>query len=227
MNTIEPLLKVHGVGKEVETPQGPLTILRDVSFQVMPGEKVAIIGPSGSGKSTLLSLIGLLDTPSLGDIAINGVNTNGLTDMETAKLRNTLIGFIFQSFELIQPFTVYENITAPLEIGKRDIQENQIAKLMEQVGLTHRSDALPRTLSGGEKQRVAIARALAHDPALLLADEPTGSLDRTTGERVLTLLLDAVREASKTLIIITHDEHIAEKMDRVFVIENGSLYERR
>lgn len=218
------ILEVKNVTKTVVTPQGPLTILRDVSFSVKPGERVAIMGPSGSGKSTLLSLIGLLDTPTSGEVHIDGIRVDTLTDREAARLRNTKIGFVFQSFELIQPFTVYENVSAPLEIGYTKVQEEHIMNLITSVGLRERIHALPRTLSGGEKQRVAIARALARDPGIILADEPTGSLDSVTGAKVLSLLLDAASTHGKTLIVITHDERVTERMDRVLRIEGGSLY---
>lgn len=218
-----PILQVTNVTKTVETPQGPLTILRNVSFSVGRGERVAIIGPSGSGKSTLLSLIGLLDTPTEGEIRMDGVRVDTLTDREAARLRNKMLGFVFQSFELIQPFTVYENIAAPLEIGRVRPDPAQIQKLIERVGLHERVHALPPTLSGGEKQRVAIARALAHDPDIILADEPTGSLDSATGEHVLSLLLEASKEKEKTLIVITHDERVTEKVDHVLRIERGTL----
>ena len=186
----------------------------------------AIIGPSGSGKSTLLSLIGLLDVATDGEVVIAGRNVKVMSEKEQAYFRNEKIGFIFQSFELISPFSVSENIAAPLEIGGKVVSPDVLAQVLEEVGLTNRADALPYTLSGGEKQRVAIARALVHQPALLLADEPTGSLDRATGERVLKLLLDAVAQRHTTLVVITHDESVAERMDRVFEIKDQKLYER-
>jgi ABC-type lipoprotein export system ATPase subunit len=225
MNT-EPILQMHTVSKRFKTTSGDISILENVSLTVMPGEKVAIIGPSGSGKSTLLSLIGLLDTPTSGDVTIAGKNVEKMNEKEMAKFRNEKIGFIFQSFELISPFTVLENISAPLDIGGITTPKGELAKIITDVSMTERADALPYTLSGGEKQRVAIARALIHKPALILADEPTGSLDRATGERVLKLLLDSVSEQNTTLIIITHDESIAERMDRVFEIKNKTVHER-
>lgn len=218
-----PILEVKNVTKTVETPQGPLTILRDVSFSILPGEKVAIIGPSGSGKSTLLSLMGLLDTPTEGEVYLDGTRVDTHTDSEAARLRNTKIGFVFQSFELIQPFTVFENVSAPLEIGHMKVTHENITALLTNVGLGERMHALPRTLSGGEKQRVAIARALAPDPEIILADEPTGSLDTETGEKVLSLLLQAASERGKTLIVITHDERVTNTMDRVLRIQGGLL----
>lgn len=222
----KPVLTVSEVGKSFVTPQGTISILEHTSFTVYEGEKVAIVGPSGSGKSTLLSLIGLLDTPTTGMVAIDGVDTRNLSEDELARLRNERIGFIFQAFELIAPFTVTENISAPLEIAGNEIRKEHIETLISEVGLEKRSEALPFTLSGGEKQRVAIARALANHPNLILADEPTGSLDRETGEKVLSLLLDAVDVHGKTLVIITHDASVAARMDRVFEIRDKAVHER-
>ncbi len=220
------LLSVQNVAKWFMTPNGELSILKGVNFSVQAGEKVAIIGPSGSGKSTLLSLIGLLDRPSDGKIFINGVDTGGLSEAAQASFRNEKIGFIFQSFELISPFTVAENIAAPIDIAGKRVSAEELSTLTESLGLMARARALPQTLSGGEKQRVAIGRALALKPALILADEPTGSLDRATGERVLSLLLEAVTSVGTTLIIITHDESIAGRMDRVFEVRDKTLHER-
>jgi ABC-type lipoprotein export system ATPase subunit len=198
-----------------------------VNFDIRRGEKIAIVGPSGSGKSTLLALLGLLDTPTTGTITIEYTEVGTLGEREQAQFRNEHIGFVFQSFELIEPFTVRENIAAPLDIGKKRAEEyERIDTLTTRVGLTERVDALPYTLSGGEKQRVAIARALIHRPSLILADEPTGSLDRATGARVLSLLLEEVEEAGSTLMVITHDETVAERMDRVFELRDRSLHER-
>jgi putative ABC transport system ATP-binding protein len=222
----QAILELKNIGKTFATASGPLTILKDVNCVINAGETVAIIGPSGSGKSTLLSLIGLLDTPSEGNIYIDGVEAGALTESAQAVFRNEKIGFIFQSFELISPFTVSENIVAPIEIGNGDVSKVDQAALIERLGLSARAHALPQTLSGGEKQRVAIGRALLNQPAIILADEPTGSLDRATGERVLTLLLESVREQNATLIIITHDESIANKMDRVFALKDNTLHER-
>ena len=220
------ILQLTDVRKEFTTPQGTLLILENVSCAINKGEKVAIIGPSGSGKSTLLSLIGLLDTPTSGSITIGGVPVSSLREVEQAKLRNQQIGFIFQSFELISPFTVEENIVAPLEIGAKEVSPDELTELVGKLGLRERRHAMPQTLSGGEKQRVAIGRALMNKPALILADEPTGSLDRATGEKVLSLLIDAVHDVKATLLIITHDESIAERMDRVFELKEKTLHER-
>lgn len=219
-------MEVKNLSKSFKSVQGDVTIFSNTSFQIFAGEKIAVVGPSGSGKSTLLSLIGLLDNVTAGEIIIDGIDTAKLTENELADFRNMRIGFIFQGFELISPFTVRENISAPVEIGNKSLDKNKITSLIEEVGLSHRSESLPMTLSGGEKQRVAIARAISNDPDIILADEPTGSLDRNTGEKVLSLLLDTVNHKSKTLIIITHDESIAKRMDRVFEIKDNSVHER-
>lgn len=224
-NSALPVLAVKNISKSFNTPQGVVSILDDVSFTIKTGEKVAIIGPSGSGKSTLLSLVGLLDKATAGTIEIEGMSVGDLSDNDLAKLRNEKIGFIFQAFELIAPFTVTENISAPLDIANKPVDKKQIDNLLAELGLSHRREALPFTLSGGEKQRVAIARALANQPNLILADEPTGSLDRVTGEKVLSLLLEAVETQGKTLVIITHDTSIADKMDRVLRISGGKIHE--
>jgi putative ABC transport system ATP-binding protein len=220
------ILKMEKVSKSFKTSSGEISILNNVSFAVKPGEKIAIIGPSGSGKSTLLSLIGLLDTPTTGSIILAGKDTKFMNEKDMAYFRNEKIGFIFQSFELISPFTVLENIYSPLDIGGKKLAESEFTNMLSEVGMLERADALPYTLSGGEKQRVAIARAIIHKPSIILADEPTGSLDRATGQKVLTLLLDAVKEHNTTLIIITHDENIASKMDRVFEIKDKGINER-
>jgi len=223
---MKPILELARVGKIFNTQQGPLPILEDVSCTINKGEKVAIFGPSGSGKSTLLSLIGLLDTPSIGTVTIDGVHTDTLTQKQQAAFRNEQIGFIFQSFELITPFTVEENVAASVEIAAKKVPQQELSKLIDRLGLSERRHARPRTLSGGEKQRVAIGRALMNKPALILADEPTGSLDRATGEKVLSMLIEAVHEVDSTLLIITHDESIADRMDRVFELKDKTLHER-
>jgi putative ABC transport system ATP-binding protein len=224
--SLKVAMEVKNLSKSFKSSRGDVTIFEDTSFKIFTGEKIAVVGPSGSGKSTLLSLIGLLDNPTSGSIIIDGIDTAKLSENELADFRNKRIGFIFQGFELISPFTVRENISAPVEIGKKDLDKNKVSSLIEEVGLSHRSESLPLTLSGGEKQRVAIARAISNDPEIILADEPTGSLDRHTGEKVLSLLLDTVNQKGKTLIIITHDESIAKRMDRVFEIKDNSVHER-
>lgn len=225
MSDNEYSIVVNNVSKEFNTSTGTLQILKEVSFRVRKGEKVAIIGPSGSGKSTLLSLIAGLDTPTSGEVFVQNKNIATLTERERSLFLNTDVSIIFQSFELIMPFTVKENVRTPLDI--RDTSEEKVVNdVIASVGLSHRADTLPYTLSGGEKQRVSIARALASNAEVILADEPTGSLDRHTGDTVLELLLDQVKSHQKTLLIITHDASIAEKMDRVFVINDGQLIEK-
>ena len=222
----DPILEVVSVSKKFVTAEGDITILRDVNLQINAGEKVAIIGPSGSGKSTLLSILGLLDTPSTGLVKFSGQDLSNLGEAEQAKTRNKKIGFIFQSFELISSFTARENIVAPVEIAGDAVDQVDLQELMTELGISKRSQALPATLSGGEKQRVAIGRALFHKPDIIFADEPTGSLDRITGEKVIDLLLDSVSNRGTTLVLITHDESLASKMDRVFVIQDKCLHER-
>jgi ABC-type lipoprotein export system ATPase subunit len=226
MSDTDTILKLTNLSKTFLSPRGELSILENVSCDIKKGEKIAIVGPSGSGKSTLLSLIGLLDTPTAGTVEIAGVQTESLSEAEQARFRNQKIGFIFQSFELISPFTTEENIAAPQEIAQKTVAKNELTQLIERLGLEERRNAMPQTLSVGEKQRVAIGRALMNNPALILADEPTGSLDRETGERVLSLLIEAVAEPDTTLIIITHDESVASRMDRVFELKNKMLHER-
>lgn len=228
MTTVQnQILTLEGVSKSFVTPAGAITILNNVNLAIAEGEKVAIIGPSGSGKSTLLSLLGLLDTPTTGRVLLGGADTTSLSQNELARYRNRQIGFVFQNFELITPFTVRENVTAPLEIAGVQVLPNFVDTLIAEVGLSERAQAMPGTLSGGEKQRVAIARALSNQPSLILADEPTGSLDRETGERVLSLLLQAVDEHGKTLVVITHDPAVALRMDRVYEIRDKQLHERK
>ncbi|MDQ5962562.1 MAG: putative transport system ATP-binding protein [Patescibacteria group bacterium] len=219
------IIELNNVAKHFSDKAGNFTILEHVNIHIKEGEKVAIVGPSGSGKSTLLSLFAGLDVPTQGEIVVDGVLLSKLNEQELADYRNKTIGIIFQSFELISPFTVKENIETPLLLsGVRN--DGKVRDLIGRVGLSERSNNIPKTLSGGEKQRVAIARALVNNPKVILADEPTGSLDRETGKKVLELLLEEIGEEKKTLIIITHDLSIAEKMDRVFEVKNKTLHEK-
>jgi putative ABC transport system ATP-binding protein len=220
-----PILQLKNVSKTFTDQKEPLTILENVSFSLFEGEKVAIIGPSGSGKSTLLALLAGLDAPTAGEILVRGVPLASHDEKALAEYRNTTIGIIFQSFELVSPFTVRENVETPLLIASKS-NDARVTELVNRVGLLERENSFPATLSGGEKQRVAIARALSHEPAIILADEPTGSLDRNTGGKVLELLLEEVSREGRTLVIITHDISIADKMDRVLVVENKTVHER-
>jgi predicted ABC-type transport system involved in lysophospholipase L1 biosynthesis ATPase subunit len=219
---IEKLKKVFAGGNE------PLVIFDNTNLEIKKGEKVAIVGPSGSGKSTLLSLLAGLDKPTSGNIFVKGMKVNGLSENELSKYRNKEVAIIFQSFELISPFNAIENVRAPLDIRggvSYDSISTTANTLLEEVGLIKRKFSFPNTLSGGEKQRVAIARALASDTDIILADEPTGSLDGKTGELILDLLLKEVDKRSKTLIVITHDLRIAERMDRIIELKDRNLHE--
>jgi ABC-type lipoprotein export system ATPase subunit len=216
------VINLFKVSKSFLDNEKKIDILDEVDLEVYEGEKIAIVGPSGSGKSTILSLIAGLDTPDSGEIMVDGKIINKLKESEVAKYRNQEIGVIFQSFELILPFTVYENVSAPQEI-KKDINKSRIETLITGVNLKHKTHSSVTNLSGGEKQRVAIARALSNNPKIILADEPTGSLDRQTGNHVLELLINLTTEEKRTLIMITHDEELAKKMDKIFVLKNKKL----
>jgi putative ABC transport system ATP-binding protein len=222
------IIKIQNLKKEFTDVDPALVIFENTNLEIKQGEKIAIIGSSGSGKSTLLSLLAGLDKVSQGEIYVKDTLINTLTENQLSDYRNREIAIIFQSFELINPFTAFENIRAPLDIrggiSNKEI-ENTVKTLLADVGLSERKSSFPNTLSGGEKQRVAIARALASNTDIILADEPTGSLDRTTGDMVLDLLLREVEKRSKTLIIITHDMKIAEKMDRIFELKDKNLHE--
>lgn len=216
------IIELRGVSKAFEENGTKVEILKDLNLEVREGEMVAIVGPSGSGKSTILSLIAGLDTPDAGDIFFEGRVVNQMPERELAEYRNKDIGIIFQSFELILPFTVEENISAPQEI-KKVLNTGVVDRLMGAVDLGHKKESAVTNLSGGEKQRVAIARALANNPKAILADEPTGSLDSQTGAKVLELLIALAQEEHKTLIIITHDNNIAKQMDKVYHLTNKKL----
>jgi putative ABC transport system ATP-binding protein len=200
-------------------------VLDNVTGQFHAGEFVVILGKSGSGKSTLLNLISGIEKPTSGDIAINGVSITSLRERDRTLFRRDHIGFVFQFFNLIPTLTVLENVTLPQELAGRRTREaaDPATALLERVGLADRLETFPDQLSGGEQQRVAIARALAHDPLLVLADEPTGNLDEETGEVVLNLLLELTRSAGKTLIMATHNPEVVPLADRVFSIHDGRL----
>jgi len=218
------MIELKGISKSFFVGKERIDIFKNVDLTVRKGEKVAIIGPSGSGKTTLLSLVAGLDTPDSGEVSVAGTVLSQLDEQVLARFRNETIGIVFQSFELITPFTALENVLTPLDIaGRKD--DARAREWLHSVGLDHRQHAMPSTLSGGEKQRVAIARALAMNPAVVLTDEPTGSLDRVTGGRIMDLLIAEVTKSQATLVIITHDPSIAEKMDRVFELRDQSLYE--
>jgi putative ABC transport system ATP-binding protein len=201
-----------------------IEILKDLNLEIKEGETVAIVGPSGSGKSTLLSIMSGIDTSDSGSLSIANKDISNLNQTGLSQLRASNIGIIFQGFELVPSFTAIENIMIPLNIkGQSGIK--QAKDLLERVGLGERKYNLPAMLSGGEQQRVAIARALISDPKIILADEPTGNLDAKTGKDILNLILSEVKKSKKTMVIITHDKTVAEKMDRVLELNDGALKE--
>ena len=225
MNKQSNSIVADRVSKQVNTADGNLSILHDLSFQIEQGESVAIVGASGSGKSTLLSLLAGLDLPSAGQIDLMGQNLNLLDEDGRARLRGQLVGFVFQSFQLLPHLTALENVMLPLEIaGNSQVQARQFAReWLEKVGLTPRSNHFPKTLSGGEQQRVALARAFINKPAILFADEPTGSLDEASGNRVIELLFELNRENSSTLVLVTHDPALAARCGRQLNLHGGRL----
>ena len=225
MNTESKSIIADQVGKLVKTTDGELVILHDISFQIKQGESVAIIGASGSGKSTLLSLLAGLDLPTTGQIDLMGQNLNLLDEDGRARLRGKSIGFVFQSFQLLPHLTALENVMLPLEIaGCSQAEARQAAvQWLEKVGLAQRANHFPKTLSGGEQQRVALARAFINQPAILFADEPTGSLDEVSGDRVIELLFELNRENSSTLVLVTHDPALAARCSRQLSLQGGRL----
>ena len=221
----EPIIAVERVTKQVADATGTLTILHEISFALRPRESVAIVGASGSGKSTLLSILAGLDVPSSGRVTVAGHDLFALGEDERAALRAQQMGFVFQSFQLLAHLTALENVMLPLELmGRRDAR-SQATEMLQRVGLGERLGHYPRVLSGGEQQRVALARAFVVRPAVLLADEPTGSLDFATGEKVMELMFAMNREAGTTLVLVTHDPQIATRCDRQLRIEAGRLVE--
>ncbi len=219
----ESLIDVQRVSKQVADATGTLTILHDIEFQLRPRESVAIVGASGSGKSTLLSILAGLDVPTSGTVIVAGTDLFKLDEDARAALRAQQMGFVFQSFQLLGNLTALENVMLPLELMGRSDARAAATEILKRVGLGERLSHYPKVLSGGEQQRVALARAFVVRPALLLADEPTGSLDFATGERVMALMFDLNREAGTTLVLVTHDRAIAARCDRQLVIEAGRL----
>lgn len=216
-------MQAAGLGKQVLSGDHPLTILRDVSFDVAAGESLAIVGASGSGKSTLLGLLAGLDTPSSGSVKLDGIDLFALDEDGRARLRGALAGFVFQSFQLLPALNALENVMLPLELaGVKDARQ-RAKESIAQVGLTSRSHHLPKHLSGGEQQRVALARAFVTRPKILFADEPTGNLDAATGAQVIELLLELNRAQGTTLILVTHDDALARHCDRQLRLSDGGL----
>jgi putative ABC transport system ATP-binding protein len=219
----KPVIEVLGLGKTVDNGGEPLTILQDISFSVMAGETVAIVGASGSGKSTLLGLLAGLDSPTAGEVRLDDISLNSLDEDQRAKLRGRLLGFVFQSFQLLPSLNALENVMLPLELAGVSRANGPAGDWLERVGLSHRLKHYPKHLSGGEQQRVALARAFAPNPQLVLADEPTGNLDAATGQQVIDLMFDLNARQGTTLLLVTHDEAIAARCGRVLRIQSGRL----
>ena len=218
-------VEVRSVRKAFEEGERSREVLSDLSLTVAPGEVVALVGPSGSGKSTLLNVIAGIDRPSAGTITVDGQVVSGLAERERTLFRRRHIGFVFQFFNLLPTLTVEENVLLPLElVGQGGAAARaQVQRLLAAVGLADRAGAFPDRLSGGEQQRVAVARALAHQPGLVLADEPTGALDGQTGQTVLELLLSLARDGRRSVLLVTHSREVARAADRVLVLDSGRL----
>jgi putative ABC transport system ATP-binding protein len=219
----EPIIAVERVTKQVQDATGALTILHEIDFTLQARQSAAIVGASGSGKSTLLSIMAGLDTPSSGTVRLKGIDLFAIDEDARAAVRAAHVGFVFQSFQLLGNLTALENVMLPLELqGQRDARQ-RATEMLQRVGLGERLRHYPKVLSGGEQQRVALARAFVVQPALLLADEPTGNLDFATGEAVMQLMFTLNREVGTTLILVTHDRSIATRCDRQLQVEAGRL----
>ncbi len=221
-NPVKVLSAIH-LGKQVLSSDGSLTILHDISFDVFQGESVAITGASGSGKSTLLSILAGLDIPSSGFVELVSQNLTELDEDGRALLRGQKVGFVFQSFQLLPHLTALENVMLPAELNGLDMPKENALHWLGQVGLRERANHFPKTLSGGEQQRVALARAFIMKPAILFADEPTGSLDEASGNRVIELLFELNQANNSTLILVTHDQTLADRCQRQLHLQGGRL----
>ena len=221
------VVEVKDLAKRVDNGGEPLTILHEISFAVAAGETVAIVGASGSGKSTLLSLLAGLDLPSSGTVALAGEDLGRLDEDARAVLRGRVLGFVFQTFQLLPSLNAIENVMLPLELAGAANARAEAQHWLQRVGLAHRLRHYPKHLSGGEQQRVALARAFAPGPQLVLADEPTGNLDAATGHQVIELMFDINAERGTTLILVTHDEEIAARCSRRLRMHAGQLEELR
>lgn len=221
----EPILVAHRLHKEYTGGAGPLRVLRGVDLEVHAGETVAIVGASGAGKSTLLHLLGGLDRPTAGTVVLEGCHLNQLSDMELSRMRSRRLGFVFQFHHLLLEFSALENVAIPLLIqGVEESEANRRARAgLEEVGLGERLTHRPSELSGGEQQRVAVARALVHEPVVVLADEPSGNLDRRNSEHLHGLMFSLAQERGVAFVVATHDEDLARRTDRLLHIEDGVL----
>ncbi|HVS25542.1 MAG TPA: ABC transporter ATP-binding protein [Gammaproteobacteria bacterium] len=223
MSTGDFVLRAERLTKKVSSPEGELTILDDVTFEVAHGSTAAVVGPSGAGKSTLLALLAGLDEPTSGRVWLNGAELTALDEDGRAGVRNREVGFVFQSFHLLPALTAIENVMLPLELSAAPNAAARAREALTRVGLEQRLRHYPRQLSGGEKQRVAIARAFVSSPSLLFADEPTGNLDNKTGARILNLLFELNAAAGTSLVLVTHDLDAARRCNRLLELEAGRL----
>lgn len=217
------ILNARNLSKVVPSAEGELTILHSLSLELSAGDSLAIVGSSGSGKSTLLGLLAGLDRPSSGEVMLAGHALEQLDEDQRARVRAEHVGFVFQSFQLLDSLNALENVMLPLELDGRSDARRRAAELLQRVGLEHRLQHYPRQLSGGEQQRVAIARAFAAEPDVLFADEPTGNLDTQTGERISDLLFALNQERGATLVLVTHDQRLAQRCRRQIRLEAGHL----
>ena len=219
------ILEIKNLTKSFRSSDRKLTVLDDISFTIERGISCAIVGPSGSGKTTLLGLCAGLDKPTSGDVLLNDNNISALDETQLSSIRNRQIGFVFQSFQLIETLTALENVMVPIELRGTPYRnvEKQALELLDSVGLSDRTDHYPNQLSGGEQQRVGLARAFIHSPDILFADEPTGNLDGDTGEQIEDLLFDLNKKQGTTLVIVTHDIELAQKCDRIIRLKNGVI----
>jgi lipoprotein-releasing system ATP-binding protein len=219
------ILSSKQLSKSYTDGTSKIEVLRGIDLSIAQGERVAIIGPSGSGKSTLLHLLGGLDKPTSGEVMIKDVNWQKISEKQRCKLRNQGLGFIYQFHHLLPEFSALENVSMPLLLANASIKvaEEKASSILDAVGLQARKEHKPSQLSGGERQRVAIARALVHQPYCVLADEPTGNLDQATATKVFDLMLELNRKMNTALVIVTHDQQLAERMDRVLVLSEGKL----
>ncbi len=218
-----PILRVDNVCKSVATAEGQLSILDSVSLEINAGESVAVVGASGSGKTTLLGILAGLDLPTAGDVWLDGDRITAMPEEDRARVRGRCVGFVFQTFQLIESLTALENVMLPSELRGESDAGDDARMYLDRVGLANRLTHYPRQLSGGEQQRVAIARAFASRPKVLFADEPTGNLDTSTGGRVIDLLFALNRESQTTLVLVTHDTALADRCGRVLILEAGRI----
>lgn len=217
------VIEADGIAKVVPTAEGQLTILEGIDLEINAGETVAIVGASGSGKTTLLGILAGLDLPSSGTVSLSGVELTSLDEEARARIRGEQVGFVFQTFQLLGSLTALENVMLPCELRGEAGAEADAKALLDKVGLAQRYSHYPRQLSGGEQQRVAIARAFASRPNVLFADEPTGNLDTATGQKVIELLFDLNREFTTTLVLVTHDDRLAQRCQRTVEIVSGRI----